>query len=375
MFEHLGGAGAGAAAGLDMVLMQQLRDQQMKEQIRQAQAREALAARELTQRELEHQSSVADRGREAERQAAKDAAAADATGRQERTLGNIAGVVDMSAEGLDPETATREVVSTSLRGGMEPPRSVVDLFKREPPKRHPMTVRGPNGAPMRRLVDESELETGVEEYREPKERPQGSSEQTWVIRNGQPTPIQKGTAQPGDRPYDEVAARQSTPKPAGANYAVDSATRVIGLVDAIEPRLNWKTTGVIGKGLSALPIQTDARDVAADIESLAGNIAYSELQKMRQASPTGGAIGQVSDFETKLLSGVIGSVRQDQSEANLRRNLTTIRESAARILEAAQKDAGTQGAIGDIRPMTSRDSGAAPAPKRMRFDAKGNPIP
>jgi hypothetical protein len=329
----------------------------------------------LTQRELEHQSSVADRGREAERQAAKDAAAADATGRQERTLGNIAGVVDMSAEGLDPETATREVVSTSLRGGMEPPRSVVDLFKREPPKRHPMTVRGPNGAPMRRLVDESELETGVEEYREPKERPQGSSEQTWVIRNGQPTPIQKGTAQPGDRPYDEVAARQSTPKPAGANYAVDSATRVIGLVDAIEPRLNWKTTGVIGKGLSALPIQTDARDVAADIESLAGNIAYSELQKMRQASPTGGAIGQVSDFETKLLSGVIGSVRQDQSEANLRRNLTTIRESAARILEAAQKDAGTQGAIGDIRPMTSRDSGAAPAPKRMRFDAKGNPIP
>lgn len=35
------------------------------------------------------------------------------------------------------------------------------------------------------------------------------AQQEWVIRNGQPTPIARGTAQAGDAPYDPVAARQT----------------------------------------------------------------------------------------------------------------------------------------------------------------------
>jgi hypothetical protein len=355
MFEHLGGAGAGAAAGLDMVLMQQLRDQQMQEQMRAAKAREALAAQELTQRQLEQQSDAALRGRDLDQ---RDTARRDES--------NRFGVADMmkQREVMDAEDAGRaqDEALNSL-----PPhlRQLKDLFKigavgkpslqdLETPEQRAQSAQAASQQELGQYEQKKRIDARYRDQGQPERDPLKDYEARKQI----------------DAKYDKPAA-----KTAGANYAVDSATRVIGLVDAIEPRLNWKTTGVIGKGLSALPIQTDARDVAADIESLAGNIAYSELQKMRQASPTGGAIGQVSDFETKLLSGVIGSVRQDQSEANLRRNLTTIRESAARILEAAQKDAGTQGAIGDIRPMTSRDSGAAPAPKRMRFDAKGNPIP
>lgn len=186
----------------------------------------------------------------------------------------------------------------------------------------------------------------------------GGDDQVWVIRNGQPTPIAKGTAQPGDMPYDAVQTRADARRNEPSGYAIEAATRMVSKIDSLEPRISKWTTGVVGKALSSMPIQTEARDFAADLESLAADIAYNELQKMRQNSPTGGAVGQVSDFETRLLSGVIASVRQDQSAENLRRNFTAVRESAARILEAANKDAQVSGALGEMRPMTSRDTGA-----------------
>jgi hypothetical protein len=347
MFEHLGGAGAGAAAGLDMVLMQQLRDQQMKEQIRQAQAREALAARELTQRELEHQSSVADRGREAERQAAKDAAAADATGRQERTLGNIAGVVDMSAEGLDPETATREVVSTSLRGGMEPPRSVVDLFKREPPKRHPMTVRGANGQPVRRLVDESELEAGVDEYREPKEprAPAGPQDQTWVIRNGQPVPIAKGTAQPGDRPYDAVAERGASP--VNNSEALDTAREAKRIAGTL--RQHQGLGGAFGVMDSRLPT---FRQTTADAEVL-----RDALTSLLTLENTGKLKGVLSNADMKILQQASTTLAGKMSDSAARAELLRLEQVMGR---AEQALGGEAPAPAMTEPRMGRTGAATP---------------
>jgi hypothetical protein len=162
-----------------------------------------------------------------------------------------------------------------------------------------------------------------------------------------------------DAKYDAQARAARVDKP--NTYAIDASSRVVSKVDAIMPRINNWTAGVPGKAIASLPINSEARDVAAEIESLTATIGFDELQKMRAASPTGGALGQISDAENKLLANVVASVRQDQSPPNLKKNLAIVRESAARILAAAQKDAGTSAAVGNIRPMSSRDSGAAPA--------------
>jgi hypothetical protein len=94
----------------------------------------------------------------------------------------------------------------------------------------------------------------------------------------------------------------------------------------------------------------------ADLNSLAANLAFDQLQRMREASKTGGALGQVAVQELEMLKNVEGSIRQNQSPSNLRKNLQEIAASAQRYLDAAEQSGG----IDPMQPMTSR-GGAAPA--------------
>ena len=46
-------------------------------------------------------------------------------------------------------------------------------------------------------------------------------------------------------------------------------------------------------------------------DTVVSNIGFERLQAMRDASPTGGALGQVSDNELRLLSSALGSLSQE----------------------------------------------------------------
>jgi len=123
-------------------------------------------------------------------------------------------------------------------------------------------------------------------------------------------------------------------------------------------RINSRTAGVMGSMIARLPVNSEARDVGAELESLAANLAFEQLQKMRDASKTGGALGNVSEKELALLQNAEASIRQDQSPENLIRQLGLIRDSAGRFDAAAAQ----YGGIGPMKPATSRD-GAAPKSK------------
>lgn len=84
------------------------------------------------------------------------------------------------------------------------------------------------------------------------------------------------------------------------------------------------TTG-FGSYLSGVPT-TDARDLAATLDTIKANIGFDKLQAMREASPTGGALGQVSERENLLLQSVLGSMDQGQSQEQFVQNLERIRE-------------------------------------------------
>ena len=103
---------------------------------------------------------------------------------------------------------------------------------------------------------------------------------------------------------------------------------------ALDQANGW-TTGFSGTVLGAIP-GTDAYDLGKTLDTVRANIGFDKLQQMREASPTGGALGQVSERENILLQSVWGSVEQSQSEPQLRKNLEALRKTLNEIIHGQQ---------------------------------------
>ena len=85
-----------------------------------------------------------------------------------------------------------------------------------------------------------------------------------------------------------------------SSYRAERVGRIIGSVDELMPRVNNKTVGF--GSYSSFIRGTEAYNFKADLETLRANISFSELQAMREASKTGGALGQVAVRELELLN-------------------------------------------------------------------------
>jgi hypothetical protein len=85
----------------------------------------------------------------------------------------------------------------------------------------------------------------------------------------------------------------------------------------------FPSTGLVGKRLREVG-GTAANDLRSSIESITGNIAFDRLQKMREESPTGGALGAVSDTEMRLLSSTIASLDQSTTRELFLTNLARV---------------------------------------------------
>ena len=116
------------------------------------------------------------------------------------------------------------------------------------------------------------------------------------------------------------------------NQYIDKALNQIGIT----------TAGPAGK-LAWIP-GSGAKDLSATLDTIKANIGFDTLNQMRASSPTGGALGQVSEMENKLLQAVKGSMDQTQSPDQLRENLMNIKAYLAalrqRTNDAYQHDYG-----------------------------------
>ena len=83
-------------------------------------------------------------------------------------------------------------------------------------------------------------------------------------------------------------------------------------------------TGGIGTAMSYIP-GSPAHDVASNIDTIVSSIGFERLQKMRDESPTGGALGSISEKELALLNSALGSLRQSQSSKQFLKNLRRVR--------------------------------------------------
>lgn len=108
-----------------------------------------------------------------------------------------------------------------------------------------------------------------------------------------------------------------------------------------------------GAALAALP-NTDARKLQNYISTIKANIGFDKLQNMRENSPTGGALGSVSDFENRLLQAVNGALDPMQSD-QLVQNLNMIKTLYPQVL-AERKAAFNK----DYGAADMRANGASP---------------
>jgi hypothetical protein len=106
------------------------------------------------------------------------------------------------------------------------------------------------------------------------------------------------------------------------NGQLQNADLIMGKVgQALKKVSNWSAG--MGSKLSGLPT-TDARDLAADLETIKANLGFQQLQEMRRQSPTGGALGNVSERELTALQSSLTSLDQAQSPEQLRAHLNEI---------------------------------------------------
>ena len=114
-------------------------------------------------------------------------------------------------------------------------------------------------------------------------------------------------------------------------------------IDKLIPQLDediaswWPSNkaGFVGSLLSNIA-GTEARDFESRLTTIKANIGFDKLQAMRDASPTGGALGQVSEMELRQLNASMGNLENSQSPEQLRENLMAVRAQYIRTIQAIE---------------------------------------
>lgn len=137
---------------------------------------------------------------------------------------------------------------------------------------------------------------------------------------------------PGSGTPQELEANQ---KRSGAQQALLSgqqqAETIFKTIDAIGDSLDsgWATGigGRIGAGFNwATGTPTERSRVDAAIETIRALTSRDALISMRLESPTGAAVGNVSDFENRLMAATAGVLDPDRDPEGTKRTLADIRD-------------------------------------------------
>jgi hypothetical protein len=186
--------------------------------------------------------------------------------------------------------------------------------------------------------------------------------------------IQMGQPIPGTGKGEKVAAEALT--------AMEGVAAKYDKTIALAERLlkNPALDGIIGNVQGNIPetalslLSQDAANALSDYNALLAVAGFQELQAMRDASPTGGALGQVSDSENKLLQQSAFASSRTQSETKFRESLKTymklLRESKARVEKAYERTYGQRFAPagGGASAGAARRTPTKSTPKQLRYN-------
>lgn len=138
---------------------------------------------------------------------------------------------------------------------------------------------------------------------------------------------------------------------------LSSVNLVDKTIDKALGQLSPKTTGIVGVGASKIP-GTDAYTLKTTLNTIVANLGFDKLQAMRDASPTGGALGQVAVKEIEFLQQTIASLDQGLTQEELAKNLAEIKASYGRLQNILSES------LSEKQPATTKaaPASATPAP-------------
>ena len=118
-----------------------------------------------------------------------------------------------------------------------------------------------------------------------------------------------------------------------ANIVLSSISSLQKMID----KAPWYQP-VAGPRRDILPDKLNTAKVNAEEakKAIVSNIGFDRLQQMRNSSPTGGALGNVSDRELETLQSVLGSISLDQSPDQLKKNLSRLQTIYTSIMKKAE---------------------------------------
>jgi len=175
-------------------------------------------------------------------------------------------------------------------------------------------------------------------------------------------PIAGGPEQAKREGAAEKAEKSQQGRVVQSNIVTQDIDRALDIVETT----NIPVTGA-GSFLSFVP-GTPAKDLSALLDTIKANVGFDKLQAMREASPTGGALGQVSENENRLLQSVFGSLDQAQSEDTFKFNLRRLRETLLDIVHGPGNRPGQAPQVPTVAP-----AAAATAPSVQEGATATNP--
>lgn len=176
----------------------------------------------------------------------------------------------------------------------------------------------------------------------------GSMAQPMQTRPGELRADLPKTLPPQDRPEVKGEQKRATEQAAldvkkpemqsKAKAALGDLERQTDIVTTnIDKALNLISPWSTGYGafLSGMP-ETDAREMQNTLDTIRANVGFDKLQRLRDSSPTGGALGQVSEMENRLLQATSGAL-DAKSPDQLKENLQVIRDLYQEVLKEKQQ--------------------------------------
>jgi hypothetical protein len=122
---------------------------------------------------------------------------------------------------------------------------------------------------------------------------------------------------------EQQAAQKQAGSDATKQQTATIVTQDIGRARDLVKGATLPTTGLVGNFLKDVG-GTEANDVRALVQTIRANVGFDKLQDMRANSPTGGALGPVSDAENALLQSTLGNLEQSQTKEQFIQNLNRL---------------------------------------------------
>lgn len=178
-----------------------------------------------------------------------------------------------------------------------------------------------------------------------------------IDERGAPIALPVGPALAAQQAADAAAAGGAADEGVIADSFVGTIDRAIGLAENADGGL--PTTGFIGQLLAGVPMSSQARELANELQTIKSRISLEEINRMRQNSPTGAALGNATNADMTRLESAIVTLDQAVGPVALTDALKRLQDAYLDLVHGPGRWGRDE--TGTVRVMTGGVSPAAQA--------------